>query len=176
VFAYKSCLFHQTTDFVTKIFSVVLLHYPQLFFFLNPTTQIQQQQQQQVSSNGLALSSSSNLYYCTSGPVLAGPGLVTAATSAGPSMPSAQAPATPASLTLEQQHITAVEGIVPTFQNIVATVNLDCHLNPKKLHYTPAMPSITQRLVQLTNMARLVHVCYLSSICIVFHRSHHLDL
>jgi hypothetical protein len=90
-------------------------------------------------------------------------------------MPSAQAPATPAPLTLEQQHITAVEGIVPTLQNIVATVNLDCRLDPKELHYTPAMPSITRRLVQLTNMARLVHVCYLSSICIAFRRSHNLD-
>ena len=34
-------------------------------------------------------------------------------------------PATPAPLTLEQQHITAVEGIVSTFQNIVTAVNLD---------------------------------------------------
>jgi len=51
-----------------------------------------------------------------------------AATSAGPSMPSAQVPATPASLTLEQQHITAVEGIVPSLQNIIATVKLNCRL------------------------------------------------
>jgi TATA-box binding protein (TBP) (component of TFIID and TFIIIB) len=34
-------------------------------------------------------------------------------------------------LTLEQQHITAVEGIVLTSQNIVATVNLDCRLDLK---------------------------------------------
>jgi len=42
-------------------------------------------------------------------------------------------PATPAPLTLQlqQQHIIAVEGIVPTLQNIVATVNLDCQLNLK---------------------------------------------
>jgi hypothetical protein len=80
VFAYKSCLFHQTIDFATKIFSVVLLRYPRLFFFLNPATQTQQQRQQQVSSNGLALPSSSNPYHCTSGLVLAGPGPVTAAT------------------------------------------------------------------------------------------------
>jgi hypothetical protein len=45
----------------------------------------------------------------------------------------------------------------------------------KQLHYMPAMPSITRRLVQLTNMARLVHVCYLSSIYIAFRRSHHAD-
>lgn len=56
-----------------------------------------------------------------------------AATSAGPSTPSAQVPATPAPLTLEQQHITAVEGIVPTLQNIVATVNLDCRLDLKTI-------------------------------------------
>ncbi|KAI9452983.1 TBP-domain-containing protein [Lactarius psammicola] len=55
---------------------------------------------------------------------------VTSAT-AGPSTPPAQVPATPAPLTLEQQHITAVEGIVPTLQNIVATVNLDCRLDPQ---------------------------------------------
>ncbi|KAK7449797.1 TATA-binding protein (TBP), variant 2 [Stygiomarasmius scandens] len=51
---------------------------------------------------------------------------------AGPSTPTA-APATPAPLTLEQQHITAVEGIVPTLQNIVATVNLDCRLDLKTI-------------------------------------------
>lgn len=138
-------------------------------------TQTQQQvQQQQASSNGLALPSSSNPYYGTSGLVLplSGPGPVTAAptlqqslynsqavaakplppssqtstsspqipaqsaaaaTSAGPSTPSAQVPATPAPLTLEQQHITAVEGIVPTLQNIVATVNLDCRLDLKTI-------------------------------------------
>ncbi|KAI0345209.1 TBP-domain-containing protein [Trametopsis cervina] len=53
---------------------------------------------------------------------------------AGPSTPAASAvPATPAPLTLEQQHITAVEGIVPTLQNIVATVNLDCRLDLKTI-------------------------------------------
>ncbi|KAG1747037.1 transcription factor TFIID-domain-containing protein [Suillus paluster] len=36
-------------------------------------------------------------------------------------------------LTLEQQHITAVEGIVPTLQNKVATVNLDCRLDLKTI-------------------------------------------
>ncbi|KAJ7632136.1 TBP-domain-containing protein [Roridomyces roridus] len=50
---------------------------------------------------------------------------------AGPSSP--QVPSTPAPLTLEQQHITAVEGIVPTLQNIVATVNLDCRLDLKTI-------------------------------------------
>jgi transcription initiation factor TFIID TATA-box-binding protein len=52
---------------------------------------------------------------------------------AGPSTPPSQVPATPAPLTLEQQHITAVEGIVPTLQNIVATVNLDCRLDLKTI-------------------------------------------
>ncbi|KAI0086206.1 transcription factor TFIID-domain-containing protein [Irpex rosettiformis] len=53
---------------------------------------------------------------------------------AGPSTPAPSAvPATPAPLTLEQQHITAVEGIVPTLQNIVATVNLDCRLDLKTI-------------------------------------------
>ena len=49
---------------------------------------------------------------------------------AGPSTPVAS---TPAPLTLEQQHITAVEGIVPQLQNIVATVNLDCRLDLKTI-------------------------------------------
>ena len=53
---------------------------------------------------------------------------------AGPSIPSTPpVPSTPAPLTLEQQHITAVEGIVPTLQNIVATVNLDCRLDLKTI-------------------------------------------
>ncbi|CAK5280947.1 unnamed protein product [Mycena citricolor] len=55
---------------------------------------------------------------------------------AGPSSvpaPPVAAAATPAPLTLEQQHITAVEGIVPTLQNIVATVNLDCRLDLKTI-------------------------------------------
>jgi transcription initiation factor TFIID TATA-box-binding protein len=48
--------------------------------------------------------------------------------------PASNVPATPAvPLTLEQQHITAVEGIVPTLQNIVATVNLDCRLDLKTI-------------------------------------------
>jgi Transcription factor TFIID (or TATA-binding protein, TBP) len=107
------------------------------------TQQVQQPQQQQGGpSNGLALPSSAF------GLVLPGPGPVTAtstsssqipaqsgavAASAGSSTPSAQVPATPAPLTLEQQHITAVEGIVPTLQNIVATVNLDCRLDLKTI-------------------------------------------
>ena len=56
---------------------------------------------------------------------------------AGPSSPASSTPtaaaATPAALTLEQQTITAVEGIVPTLQNIVATVNLDCRLDLKTI-------------------------------------------
>ncbi|KAH8991534.1 TBP-domain-containing protein [Lactarius akahatsu] len=134
-----------------------------------PPTQVQQQSQQQ-QANGLALPSTANPYYGTSGLVLPGPGPVTAAApalqssfynnqatvakagssqpastpqaapqsgatsaTAGPSTPPAQVPATPAPLTLEQQHITAVEGIVPTLQNIVATVNLDCRLDLKTI-------------------------------------------
>jgi transcription initiation factor TFIID TATA-box-binding protein len=68
----------------------------------------------------------------SSTPQTAPQGGVTSAT-AGPSTPPAQVPATPAPLTLEQQHITAVEGIVPTLQNIVATVNLDCRLDLKTI-------------------------------------------
>lgn len=52
---------------------------------------------------------------------------------AGPSTPVTPVPSTPVPLTLEQQHITAVEGIVPTLQNIVATVNLDCRLDLKTI-------------------------------------------
>ncbi len=53
---------------------------------------------------------------------------------AGPSSSTPpQVASTPAPLTLEQQHITAVEGIVPTLQNIVATVNLDCRLDLKTI-------------------------------------------
>jgi transcription initiation factor TFIID TATA-box-binding protein len=42
-------------------------------------------------------------------------------------------PSTPVPLTLEQQHITAVEGIVPTLQKIVALVNSDCSLDLKTI-------------------------------------------
>ncbi|KAJ7758426.1 TBP-domain-containing protein [Mycena olivaceomarginata] len=54
---------------------------------------------------------------------------------AGPSTPPATpvVPSTPVALTLEQQHITAVEGIVPTLQNIVATINLDVRLDLKTI-------------------------------------------
>lgn len=62
------------------------------------------------------------------------PVAVNANAAAGPSSPpTTQIPSTPAPLTLEQQHITAVEGIVPTLQNIVATVNLDCRLDLKTI-------------------------------------------
>ena len=53
--------------------------------------------------------------------------------SAAPAPATPPVPATPIPLTLEQQHITAVEGIVPTLQNIVATVNLDCRLDLKTI-------------------------------------------
>jgi hypothetical protein len=53
---------------------------------------------------------------------------------AGPSTPTpTPVPATPVPLTLEQQHITTVEGIIPTLQNIIATVNLDCRLDLKTI-------------------------------------------
>jgi len=62
------------------------------------------------------------------------PATTTTNAAAGPSSPpTTQVPSTPAPLTLEQQHITAVEGIVPTLQNIVATVNLDCRLDLKTI-------------------------------------------
>ncbi|KAF8162881.1 transcription factor TFIID-domain-containing protein [Crassisporium funariophilum] len=67
-------------------------------------------------------------------PLSAAPTVPTANAVAGPSSPPAmQVPSTPVPLTLEQQHITAVEGIVPTLQNIVATVNLDCRLDLKTI-------------------------------------------
>ncbi|KAG8893424.1 TATA-box-binding protein, partial [Tulasnella sp. 403] len=47
--------------------------------------------------------------------------------------PGATGTAEKPALTLEQQHITAVEGIVPVLQNIVATVNLDCRLDLKTI-------------------------------------------
>jgi transcription initiation factor TFIID TATA-box-binding protein len=101
----------------------------------------QQQQQQGGPSNGLALPSASGLALPGPGPVTATPPSFSqipaqsgvAAASVGSATPSAQVPATPVPLTLEQQHITAVEGIVPTLQNIVATVNLDCRLDLKTI-------------------------------------------
>lgn len=63
--------------------------------------------------------------YQTNGNAVAGPSSV--------SPPPSAVPSTPAPLTLEQQHITAVDGIVPTLQNIVATVNLDCRLDLKTI-------------------------------------------
>ena len=114
--------------------------------------QQQQQQQQQPStskvqpSNGLALpsSSTSNPYLAPPAPTLSLPGPSPSTTpSQAPTQPAIDVvngptvqtivPATPAPLTLEQQHITAVEGIVPTLQNIVATVNLDCRLDLKTI-------------------------------------------
>jgi transcription initiation factor TFIID TATA-box-binding protein len=53
---------------------------------------------------------------------------------AGPSYhPMTQVPSTPVLLTTLEQQITTVEGIVPTLQNIVATVNLDCRLDFKTI-------------------------------------------
>lgn len=125
---------------------------PQVIFHAQ---QQQQQQQQQVQTQGLALPSSSTNYYphATANLALPGPsnknhydrysqppqsqtqssGSNQSTAAAGPSTPPTSVPATPAALTLEQQHITAVEGIVPTLQNIVATVNLDCRLDLKTI-------------------------------------------
>lgn len=62
------------------------------------------------------------------------PATITPNATAGPSSPpTTQVPSTPVPLTLEQQHITAVGGIVPTLQNIVATVNLDYRLDLKTI-------------------------------------------
>ncbi|KAJ7118799.1 transcription factor TFIID-domain-containing protein [Mycena epipterygia] len=117
-----------------------------------------QQQQQQQQQNGLALPGGNPFQPQNGGLALPGPSAVnpyqqqqqqqqelqppppTKALSpppaanavAGPSTPPA-VPSTPIPLTLEQQHITAVEGIVPTLQNIVATVNLDCRLDLKTI-------------------------------------------
>ncbi|KAG7453036.1 TBP-domain-containing protein [Guyanagaster necrorhizus] len=119
--------------------------------------QVQQQSQQQSAQHGLALPSGNPYLQQPSRPGLALPGPSPLSNSyqppqqasssqsssqtqtppsttnavAGPSTPAAT-PA-PAILTLEQQHITAVEGIVPTLQNIVATVNLDCRLDLKTI-------------------------------------------
>ncbi|KAI0035033.1 transcription factor TFIID-domain-containing protein [Vararia minispora EC-137] len=115
-----------------------------------PTQQQQQQlhQQQQATALQPATASGNNYYRQSaggSGLALPGPGPSTAAVVAqktsppaaavatGPPTPAPAIPATPAPLTLEQQHITAVEGIVPTLQNIVATVNLDCRLDLKTI-------------------------------------------
>jgi transcription initiation factor TFIID TATA-box-binding protein len=131
-----------------------------------PQSQTQvQQQQQQGSANGLALPSTSNPYYGPSGLVLPGPGPVTAApisAAAGPSTPPAQVPATPAPLTLEQQHITAVEGIVPTLQNIVATVNLDCRLDLKTIALHARNAEYNPKVGSPTNLPRRERVCYFS--------------
>ena len=55
-------------------------------------------------------------------------------------------PAVP--LILEQQHITAVEHIIPTLQNIVATVNLDCHHDPNTI--------VLSMLITLNTIQRLL--------------------
>ncbi|TFL07830.1 transcription factor TFIID-domain-containing protein [Pterulicium gracile] len=107
----------------------------------------QYQAQQQQPSHGLALPGSSYQSQ-PSGlalPASSGPGPSPLRQSHPPSPPHSSATpesavagpssaaATPAPLTLEQKHITAVEGIVPTLQNIVATVNLDCRLDLKTI-------------------------------------------
>ena len=122
---------------------------PQNQFMQQQLQQLQQQQHAQIaaatvanaaqlalpSGPTIALPGSSGLAFPgTSQPAVPKPPVQSNAV-AGPSTPPA-APAvaaTPAPLTLEQQHITAVEGIIPTLQNIVATVNLDCRLDLKTI-------------------------------------------
>ncbi|KAF9466283.1 hypothetical protein BDZ94DRAFT_208570 [Collybia nuda] len=89
----------------------------------------------QPASSGLALPGPSPLSNSFSQQGQVGPQSPTSSGNAvaGPSTPATPVPSTPAPLTLEQQHITAVEGIVPTLQNIVATVNLDCRLDLKTI-------------------------------------------
>ncbi|EJD46116.1 TBP-domain-containing protein [Auricularia subglabra TFB-10046 SS5] len=116
--------------------------------------QAQQQQQQQLqhqqvqAAGGLALPGSNFLALPGSqpqpGPSFGGApqfnkGSVppapqpVASTSSQPAPPAEKTDAPAQPLTLEQQHITAVDGIVPTLQNIVATVNLDCRLDLKTI-------------------------------------------
>src|ERR1700722_5005748 len=84
---------------------------------------------------------------------------------ASPSTPPSSVPATPAPLTLEQQHITAVEGIVPTLQNIVATVNLDCRLDLKTIalharnaEYNPKVGTTNQFGTSWARVLLLSHI------------------
>jgi transcription initiation factor TFIID TATA-box-binding protein len=106
------------------------------------STYIAPQQQPQPATNGLSLPGPTpyTVPQPTSKPPsppavsLPTPSNVAAGVTTSPSTSTTQAaPSTPVPLTLEQQHITAVEGIVPTLQNIVATVNLDCRLDLKTI-------------------------------------------
>ncbi|KAI5991774.1 hypothetical protein EDC04DRAFT_2811198 [Pisolithus marmoratus] len=87
-----------------------------------------QQAQAQASTHGLALPGSApSMPVSVPAPVVA---------SAPPPPPPSQPNATTSTsngTTTATQHITAVEGIVPTLQNIVATVNLDCKLDLKTI-------------------------------------------
>jgi transcription initiation factor TFIID TATA-box-binding protein len=124
----------------------------------------QQSQQQQASAAQPAPISGSNQYYRPSAGGVAlpapAPSVASAPKPTAPLYPGVASaptpgptiPATPAPLTLEQQHITAVEGIVPTLQNIVATVNLDCRLDLKTIalharnaEYNPKVGGISAR-------------------------------
>jgi len=117
----------------------------QVTFGRSNASQPYQPQQQQQQQHGLALptgnpylsqqsainqSSTANVSSQPSSSQPQPPSTSIANATAGPSTPPSS---TPAPLTLEQQHITAVEGIVPTLQNIVATVNLDCRLDLKTI-------------------------------------------
>ena len=97
--------------------------------------QQQQQLQYQVQpQHGLALPSSNPYLSQASAPSFPTPSPSNPPQPTQPQPATAPpVPSTPAPLTLEQQHITAVEGIVPTLQNIVATVNLDCRLDLKTI-------------------------------------------
>jgi len=91
----------------------------------SPLSQSHAQAQPQASPSTQQPAPKASPAALVNGNAVAGP-----STSSSPAAPVAP---TPAPLTLEQQHITAVEGIVPTLQNIVATVNLDCRLDLKTI-------------------------------------------
>jgi transcription initiation factor TFIID TATA-box-binding protein len=96
---------------------------------VSPQQQQQYQQQLALPARGLALPGPSPLSqsYSPPDPVPLVMKEKEKEAVPGPSTPPSQP------LTLEQQHITAVQGIVPVLQNIVATVNLDCRLDLKTI-------------------------------------------
>ncbi|KAG8993756.1 TATA-box-binding protein [Tulasnella sp. JGI-2019a] len=83
----------------------------------------QQQQQQQPTYPSLSTPGASSSASASPNTLVHNPSTPAASGKAASDVP----------LTLEQMHITAVEGIVPTLQNIVATVNLDCRLDLKTI-------------------------------------------
>ena len=138
----------QTSQYVQQQLQAQQQAQQQAAFHAQQQHQQQQLQQQQGSSSGLALPGPSSYQlpgssfapplqasHTSSFPAKPATQPTTTNGIAGPSTPPANAstPAQTQPLTLEQQHITAVEGIIPTLQNIVATVNLDCRLDLKTI-------------------------------------------